>query len=210
MSTTVAQTILDLIGQNNLNQQTFANKINVSQSQVSDWTAGKSKPSFDAIKDICVAFNISADYLIGLKDNNTSEFKTKFKISNRRYTGSKLKIKEWIKDLIKTNCPNAKSFCDIFAGTAIISDEMLNEYNTFILNDILYSNEVIYKAFYSNESFDMEKLQKFQIKYNLLNKDELQDNYVSENFGNKYFEYGDAKAIGYIRQDIEDNKENLN
>ena len=210
MSTTVAKTILDLIGENNLNQQTFANKINVSQSQVSDWTAGKSKPSFDAIRDICIAFNISADYLMGLKENNNSAFKTKFKISNRRYTGSKLKIKDWIKALIQTNCPNAKSFCDIFAGTAIITDEMLNKYDSFILNDLLYSNEVIYKAFYSNEEFDIVKLHEFQMKYNLLDKNALPDNYVSTNFGDKYFEYGDAKAIGYIRQDIENNKNGLN
>lgn len=205
---TIAKTILNIINDNNLTQKAFAQKINVNQSQISDWTSGKSKPSFDAIKDICLAFNLSADYVIGLKEFQTN--KTRYRVSNRRYTGSKLKIKDWIKSLIKDNCPNAKSFCDIFAGTAIVTDEMLNEYETFILNDLLYSNEVVYKAFYQNESFDLNKLFEYQNKYQKLDKDLLSDNYVSTNFGDKYFELGDAKAIGYIRQDIEENKHRLN
>lgn len=201
-------TLLNIIADNNLTQKTFAQKINVNQSQVSDWTSGKSKPSYDAIKEICLAFNLSADYIMELK--TLEQRKTKYNISNRRYTGSKLKIKDWIKSLIKEHCPNANSFCDIFAGTAIVSDEMLNEYNSFILNDLLYSNEIIYKAFFKNEQYDENKLYMFQDKYQNLNKDELESNYVSENFGNRYFELGDAKAIGYIRQDIEDNKQLLN
>ena len=211
MAVTIAKTILDLIAENDLNQKLFADKINVSQSQVSDWTSGKSKPSFDAIRDICLHFNISADYLMGLKnDDDLPNHKTRFKISNRRYTGSKLRIKDWIKKLITDNCPNAKSFCDIFAGTAIITDEMLSKYDDFVLNDLLYSNEIIYKAFYMNQAFDMDKLFKFQDKYQNLDKDSLDNNYVSINFGNKYFELGDSKAIGFIRQDIEDNKNILN
>lgn len=210
MSAIVAKNILNLMAENNLNQKSFAEEINVSQSQVSDWTSGKSKPSFDAIRDICLRFNISADYLMGLKPNEEPKNKTRFKISNRRYTGSKLKIKDWIKNLITENCPNAKSFCDIFAGTAIVTDQMLYNYDSFVLNDLLYSNEVIYNAFYKNEVFDIQKLFNFQNKYQELNKDNLLDNYVSINFGGKYFELGDAKAIGFIRQDIEDNKSILN
>ena len=210
MSAIIAKNILNLISENNLNQKSFAEEINVSQSQVSDWTSGKSKPSFDAIRDICLRFNISADYLMGLKSNEEPKNKTRFKISNRRYTGSKLKIKDWIKNLITENCPNAKSFCDIFAGTAIVTDQMLYNYDSFVLNDLLYSNEFIYNAFYKNEVFDIQKLFNFQNKYQELNKDNLLDNYVSINFGGKYFELGDAKAIGFIRQDIEDNKSILN
>lgn len=210
MAVTVSKTILNLISDNNLNQKTFADEIHVSQSQVSDWTSGKSKPSFDAIRDICLRFNISADYIMGLKSNDDTKLKTKFKISNRRYTGSKLKIKDWIKNLITENCKNSKSFCDLFAGTAIVTDEMLQNYDSFILNDLLFSNEVIYKAFYKNEKFDMQKLFYFQERYQNIDKDSLSDNYVSLNFGGRYFELGDSKAIGFIRQDIENNKKTLN
>lgn len=210
MAVTVAKTIMDLIADNNLNQKTFADEIKASQSQVSEWTSGKSKPSFDAIRDICLRFNISADYIIGLKQKDDTNFKTKFKISNRRYTGSKLKIKDWIKNLIIENCKGVNSFCDIFAGTGVITDEMLSSYDNFILNDLLYSNEVIYKAFYKNQEYDLQKLFDFQNRYQDLNKDTLKDNYVSINFGSRYFELGDAKAIGFIRQNIEDNKNTLN
>ncbi len=202
-----ARTITNLIESNSLNQLTFANAVKVNQSQVSDWISGKSKPSFEALRDICIRFNISADYLLGLKDD---EVVTRFKIANRRYTGSKLKLKDWIKDLIIKNCFDCSSFCDIFAGTGVITDTLINEYDTFIVNDFLFSNEIIYKAFFKNEEFDLNKLISYKKRYYDLNYGLLVDNYVSINFGGRYFETGDAKAIGYIRQDIEDNKYNLN
>ena len=37
-----------------------------------------------------------------------------------------------------------------------------------------------------------------------LDAHKLDDNYVSQNYGNKFFSYEDAKKIGYIRQRIED------
>lgn len=202
-----AKAITNLIESNSLNQIAFANAVQVNQSQVSDWISGKSKPSFEALRDICIKFNISADYLLGLKD---AEVTTKFKIANRRYTGSKLKLKDWIKDLIIQNCPKCTSFCDIFAGTGIITDTLIKEYDNFIINDFLYSNEIIYKAFFENKEFDLGKLLTYKHRYNSLDYDLLEDNYISINFGDKYFEIGDAKAIGFIRQDIEDNKNDLN
>lgn len=206
-SVSFSSVITNIIERNSLNQLTFANEVNVNQSQVSDWVLGKSKPSFDALREICIRFKISADYLLGLKEENNT---TKYNIGNRRYTGSKLKLKEWIKELVEINCPNCSSFCDIFAGTGIVTDTFINEYDKFIINDFLYSNEVIYKAFFMNEDFDSTKLMFFKNKYNNLEFDSLKDNYVSDNFGEKYFEYGDAKAIGFIRQDIEDNRKELN
>ena len=56
-----------------------------------------------------------------------------FDIWNRRYTGSKYKLSEWIVDLIHTNC-SGKSFCDIFAGTAIMSKQMLNSVEEIYIN----------------------------------------------------------------------------
>ena len=70
-----------------------------------------------------------------------------FDIWNRRYTGSKYKLSSWIGELIAENCIG-NSFCDIFAGTGIISYTMLNKMNKIYINDFLYSNEVIYKAFF--------------------------------------------------------------
>lgn len=203
----VSVAINNLIEKNNLTQLLFAQAINVNQSQVSDWVSGKSKPSFDSLRDICLKYSVSADYLLGLVD---AEPTTKYGICNRRYTGSKLKLKEWIKSLILEHCKNCSSFCDIFAGTGAVTEALLDTYNSFIVNDFLFSNEIIYKAFFMNEAYDLLKLFSYKTKYENINRNLLSDNYVSINFGNKYFELSDAKLIGYIRQDIEDHKHKLN
>ena len=62
---------------------------------------------------------------------------------NRRYTGSKYKLIKWIKELIKENCEGNKFF-DVFAGTGVVTEYLINEFEEFFINDFLYSNEVIY------------------------------------------------------------------
>ncbi len=131
-----------------------------------------------------------------------------FNMYNRRYTGSKYKLMEWIRNLILDNC-KGKSFLDLFAGTGVVTEFMLNDYKDYIINDFLYSNEVIYKGFLLQESYDMNKLMKIVESYNSINRAELDENYVSINFGNKYFNSYDAKLIGKIREELEkDVKEN--
>ena len=51
-----------------MKQKDFALKIGVSPSQVSEWLKGKATPNYDTLKKICAAFNISADYLLGITD----------------------------------------------------------------------------------------------------------------------------------------------
>ena len=133
-----------------------------------------------------------------------------FKIYNRRYTGSKYKIVNWIKNIIKAECNDCYSFCDIFAGTAVVTNALINEYSKIWINDFLYSNEIIYKAFFKNENYDRSKIKDFFQRYKKLIPNKIEDNYISKNFGNKFFEYNDSKLIGYIREDIELNKKNLN
>ena len=55
--------------ENNLNQSSLAFKINVKQSQVSEWLSDKSKPGYDNLKTIAIALDVSADVLLGIKDN---------------------------------------------------------------------------------------------------------------------------------------------
>lgn len=126
-----------------------------------------------------------------------------FEIQNRRYTGNKFKLMNWISELIDKNCPNCHSFFDVFAGTGCVSEYLFEKYDRFILNDFLYSNNVIYNAFFLNEKYDMHKLNEYKEKYSSLVSSKIKDNYVSKNFGSKFFNYNDAKKIGYIREDIE-------
>lgn len=133
-----------------------------------------------------------------------------FKINNRRYTGSKYKISNWIRELILENCKNSNSFCDIFAGTGIVTATMLQDYKTFYINDFLYSNEIIYNAFFSKEKFDYEILFKYYRIFRSIDISGIEENYVSLNYGDKYFSKEDALKIGYIREIIEKNKNEMN
>ncbi len=54
---------------NNLTQTQFAEKIDVKQSQVSEWLKGKAKPGYDILKRMSLAFDVSADYFLGISDN---------------------------------------------------------------------------------------------------------------------------------------------
>lgn len=53
---------------NNLTQTQFAEKIDVKQSQVSEWLKGKAKPGYDILKRMSLAFGVSADYFLGISD----------------------------------------------------------------------------------------------------------------------------------------------
>ena len=53
---------------NNLTQTEFANKIGIKQSQVSEWLKGKAKPGYDILRRMATAFDVSADYFLGIKD----------------------------------------------------------------------------------------------------------------------------------------------
>lgn len=53
----------------NLTQTAFALAIGVKQSQVSEWLKGKAKPGYDTLKRISLAFNVSADYFLGIKES---------------------------------------------------------------------------------------------------------------------------------------------
>ena len=108
----------------------------------------------------------------------------------------------WIKELLKENCLNCNSFFDVFGGTGVVTASVLDMYQSFIINDFLFSNEIIYKAFFLQEAHDQEKLNKIVELYNKIDKLELKSNYVSDNYGDKYFKMQDAKLIGYIREDI--------
>ena len=55
--------------ENALTQVSFAEKVGIKQSQVSEWLKGKAKPGYDNLRQIAVAFDISADYLLGLRED---------------------------------------------------------------------------------------------------------------------------------------------
>jgi len=130
-------------------------------------------------------------------------------LESRRYIGSKVKLTNWIMKLIDKETENINTFVDIFAGTASVAAQAIKKYNHVIINDILYSNNIIYKGFFQVGLWNAEKINDIIAHYNTINAEALTDNYFSENYGGKFYEYSTAKLIGYIRQDIEDRKTQL-
>lgn len=128
-----------------------------------------------------------------------------YNISNRRYTGSKYKLLDWIEELILENC-EGESFFDVFAGTGVVSERMSKHYNRVIMNDFLFSNEIIYKAFFGNDEYDVDVIEKYKQEFQNIKPNRISDNYFSINFGEKYFSKNDAKLIGRIREEIENLK----
>lgn len=131
-----------------------------------------------------------------------------FHLHKRRYLGNKHKLVQWMFSIMEQECPG-KSFADIFAGTGAVAAVAANKYENVVINDLLYSNQIIYRAFLDGSSFDARKIAYFLAKYSMLDPDHLCDNYFSDNFGGKYFSPNSAKLIGHIRQNIEDNKTDL-
>lgn len=131
-----------------------------------------------------------------------------YNINNRRYTGSKYKLLDWIEELILENC-EGESFFDVFAGTGVVSAYMSKHYKKVIVNDFLYSNEIIYKAFFGSGEFNEATINEYKEQFQKINPNRLKDNYFSENFGGKYFSNNDAKVIGKIREEIKKLKRSL-
>lgn len=146
----------------------------------------------------------------GLSLFNDYNYLDKFELHSRRYIGNKAKLTDWIMEIIQKETKGNDTFIDIFSGTAIVAKEAMKTYKNVILNDILFSNNIAYQAFFDNKKWDSKKLIEIINEYNILNPKDLKENYFSKNFGGKFYEKDISKIIGYIRQDIEDRKDKLN
>lgn len=130
-------------------------------------------------------------------------------LESRRYIGNKAKLTSWIFEKILQETNDCNIFFDVFAGTATVTKAATMYYNKIIINDILYSNNIIYRAFFDKSEWNKYKIEKIIGYYNSINPSVLEDNYFSEKYGNKFFDYQNSKLIGFIREDIENQKDHL-
>ena len=135
--------------------------------------------------------------------------KNLIQLESRRYIGSKAKLTNWIIDTILNETKDVNSLIDIFAGTASVAKSASEHFQKIIINDILYANNVIYYAFFKKEYWDKENVEEIINNYNSIDPNELEENYFSKNYGNKFFDHINAKLIGFIREDIEKRKSKL-
>jgi adenine-specific DNA-methyltransferase len=132
-----------------------------------------------------------------------------FNIGNRRYIGGKSLLLNAIADSIPDHIARG-SFCDIFAGTGVVGAAAFSDFKSVTFNDLLYSNEVIYKGFFGKGTFSQTKLEEFRNDMSIRSTKQIRHNYFSRNFSGKYFSETSAKAIGMIRETIEANSYDFN
>ena len=130
-------------------------------------------------------------------DNSIEE--RRFSLESRRYIGCKTKLIDWIFGLINEHTHDIHSFCDIFAGTGVVSHRALQNYERVVVNDFLHSNNIMYQAFFSPTDWNEEKVQTIINEFNTINCRKIGENYFSKYYGGKYFYHDTAKIVGYIR-----------
>ena len=130
-------------------------------------------------------------------DNSIEE--RRFSLESRRYIGCKTKLVDWIFSLIDEHTHDVHSFCDIFAGTGVVAHRALQKYERVVVNDFLYSNNVMYRAFFAPGEWSEEKVQNIIDVFNAINPSKIGENYFSKNYGGKYFYHDTAKIVGFIR-----------
>lgn len=133
---------------------------------------------------------------------------TTTKINNRRYLGNKYRLLPFITNVISSECGNFETFADIFAGTGAVSSAFTDK--ILYTNDILYSNYLCHLTWFSDEIFDINKLEKYIDFYN--SDLPFEENYMTDNFSDTYFSRKNCSKIGFIRENIENeyNNGNLN
>jgi len=68
MKNKLAVRLSELLVENNISKRELAKKIGVSATSISDWSTGKIQPIAENIYLMSEFFQVSADYLLGLKD----------------------------------------------------------------------------------------------------------------------------------------------
>jgi len=200
--------VIDFIIISENNHYSFYEKLRKQKESfdyVADGIQGTLFAIFEAEKP---AYEITAEkiqenyfYIPQVKENH-------IQLHNRRYIGNKHKLIEWIFSIINKEC-SGNSFADIFAGTGVVSAVATKHFKKVLLNDFLHSNYIIYRAFFGKEAWDKNKIDSIIKSYNNIYGGDLEDNYFSKNFGGKFFSNNSAKIIGFIRENIEENKNNL-
>ena len=54
----------------NCTQKEFANRLQTTDDCIFAWENGRSQPPIEMIRKMCIEFNISADYLLGLENDD--------------------------------------------------------------------------------------------------------------------------------------------
>ena len=60
--------ITEALRQSEFSQKEIAEKLGISESNITNWKNGENLPSLEILYKLCLLLNESADYLLGLND----------------------------------------------------------------------------------------------------------------------------------------------
>ena len=123
-----------------------------------------------------------------------------FNISSRRYLGNKYQLSGWIREVVMKNCDDVHSFFDVFSGTGSVAATFLDK--RLVVCDMMYCNYLAALCWFSSQQVDRSKLANLLDYYNSYDASK-EENYMSKNFANTYFDLYSSQKIGFIREDIE-------
>lgn len=192
--------INELMKNENLSQQGFADKLGIPRSNVNNWTRGANNLKADDIAKISKTFGVSADWLIGLTDiENTSNDETVKMVSN--YTGLSSKAVECLHrsykkyDILLQDCKNRAKNPSSDDFPKVINHSVYKGVNA-LLENALYGHNVLSSIYY----YVMGKLDCISVPYQ---KDTPEDgnnglDMYDENVEND-FENCATNSVAYLR-----------
>ena len=160
-----SQRLRELIEKNNLTLPELAMQINTTRQSIGQWKNGDTVPNIIMLKSIAEFFNVSADYLLGLTENTSTNI-SEIGISNK--TGFSTSTVENILNLSAEH----KTILDKIINELLKSDllekfEELKENNIKLIN--LYQTDSIYNKLVEDE----------ELTYNTIdNADELNGKFI--------------------------------
>lgn len=160
-----SQRLRELIDKNNLTLPELAIQINTTRQSIGQWKNGDTVPNIIMLKSIAEFFNVSADYLLGLTENTSTNI-SEIGISNK--TGFSTSTVENILNLSAEH----KTILDKIINELLKSDllekfEELKENNIKLIN--LYQTDSIYNKLVEDE----------ELTYNTIdNADELNGKFI--------------------------------
>lgn len=189
-----------------INKNQLAAKYDVSSRTITNWiNSGNFSVTRNPItKRVIWDKNTVENLEQFVRQNNekTSVQKSQpgFSIENRRYLGAKSRMLDFIQEVVQNHTNDVNKVADIFGGTGVVANMFYQQNKDVIINDILDSNYIAYETFFSHSNFNTNKI---ELLIRQMNELPLKNNYVSENYGNKFFSTENAKKIGEAREFIE-------
>ncbi len=61
-----------------MTQKKLAKAIDTTDDSIFSWEKGRSQPSLEMLRSLCICLDISADYLLGLEDESGGKYNNSF------------------------------------------------------------------------------------------------------------------------------------